>query len=88
MISDPANTAGPMIHQTAFVMSAKSLTCLKIAATAVSYYEMTDRPLSDDIMMYGSLPKNFKVHMDAIKDMKKDDAIEHTKLYKGLAIED
>ena len=74
-IADPDNSAGPMIHQAAFVMSAKSLTCLKIAATAVSYYEMTNRTLSADIMMYGLRLKNFKVHMDAIKETKKDDAI-------------
>ena len=88
IIADPANPAGIMIHQDAFVMSTKSLTRLNIASTAVSYYEMTDRPLSANIMMYGSRLKNFKVHIYANKDMKKDDASEPTKLYKTLAIEE
>ena len=88
MIADPSNPAGPMIHQDAFVISAKSLTRLKIAATAVLYYEMTDCPLSDDITMYGSRLKNSGVHMDEIKYMKKDDASEPPKMYKTLAIEE
>ena len=69
-------------------MSAKSLTRLKIVATAVSYYEMTNHPLSSDITMYGSRLNKFKAHMDAIKDMKKDDLSEPPKLYKTLATED
>ena len=88
IIADPANPDGPMVHQTAFVRSAKSLTRLKIAATAVSYYEMTDHPLSADIMVYGSRLNNFKVHMDAIKDIKKDDASKSPNLYKTLVIEE
>ena len=51
MIPDPANTY-QMIHQTAFVLSTKSLGCLKIAAVAVSFFIITYRHLSADIMMY------------------------------------
>ena len=69
-------------------MSANSITRLNIAATAVSYFEMTDRPLSADIIIYGLCMKNFKVHMDAIKDMKKDDARKTPNLYKTLAIQE
>ena len=88
LIADPANPDGPMIHQAALVMSAKSPTCLNIAATAVSYYEMIDHPLSAIIMMYDLRLKNFKVHMDAMKYMKKDDTSGPPKLYKTLAIEE
>ena len=51
MIPDPAN-ADQMIHQTAFVLSTKSLGCLNIAAVAVSFFIMTYRHLSADIIMY------------------------------------
>ena len=54
MIPDPANMAGPMIHQAAFTLSAKSLNRLVIAAVAVSYYGNTDRTLDAAIMMYDS----------------------------------
>ena len=80
IIADPANPAGPMIHQADFVMSAKSLTRYKIASDAVSYYEMTYCLLSVDIMMYGSRLKNFKVHMYSIKYMKKYDASKPTNI--------
>ena len=88
MIAVSTNPTRTMIHQAAFVMSSKSLICLKIAVTAFPYYEMTNRPLSTNIMMYGSRLQNFKVHMYAIKDMKKDDASEPPNLYKTLAIEE
>ena len=72
MIPDPTNTAY-MIHQAEFVLSAKSLGCLRIAVVAVSFFSMADHPIYDDIMIYDSRLNNFKVHMDAIKYKKKND---------------
>ena len=87
MILDTANLAGPMIHQAAFTLSSKSLNRLAIAAVAVSYYGNTARTLDAAIMMYGSRLNNFKVHMDVIKDKKKNDTLEPPKLTRNLPIE-
>ena len=87
MIPDPANAA-QMIHYSAFVLSAKSLGRLRIAAVAVSLFGMTYRPLSANIMMYDSRLKNFKVHTDAIKDKKKNDTNDPPKLSRNITIEE
>ena len=71
MIPDPAN-AVQMIHQAAFVWSAKSLGCLRIAAVAVLLFSKTYRTISADIMMYNSRLNNFRVYMDDIKENKKN----------------
>ena len=87
MIPDPSITA-QIIHQSEFVFYTKSLGRLSIAAIAVSLFSMTYLPLSDDIMMYDSRLNNFKVHMDAIKDKKKNDTNDPPKLYRNLPIEE
>ena len=66
MIPDPDN-ADHMIRQAAFLLYANSLGRLRIAAVEVSFFIMTYRPLSADIMIYDSRLNNFKVNMDAIK---------------------
>ena len=87
MIPDPANAAH-VIHQEEFVVSAKSLGHLSISTVALLLFSMTDRPLSTDIMMYNPRLNNFKVHMDAIKDNKKNDTHEPPKLSRNLPIEE
>ena len=87
MITDHSNAA-QMIHQEAFVLSAKSLGSLRIAAVVVQLFRMTYCPLSADIMMYDSRLKNFKVHMDAIKYKKENDTYDPHKLSSNLPIED
>ena len=72
MIPDPTNT-DQMIHQEAFLLSAKSLGRPRIAAVVVSLFSMTYRPLSTGIMMYDYRLKNFKMHMDSIKEKKKNE---------------
>ena len=72
MIPDPSNAA-QMIHQAAFVLSGKSLGSLNIAAVSVSFFSMTYRSLSADIMVYDSRLNNFKVHVDSFKNKKKND---------------
>ena len=49
---------------------------------------MPDFPLFDDIMMYDSRLKNSKLHMDAIKDKKKNDTNELPKFSRNITIED
>ena len=88
MIPDLANMAGPMIHKAAFTLSAKSLNRLVIAEVAVSYYANTARILDAAIMMYDSRLKNFKVHIDAIKEKETNDTLEFPKLTRNLPIED
>ena len=87
MIPDPANAAH-MIIQASFVLSAKSLGRLSIAAVAVSLFSMTDRPLSANIMMYDSCLKNFKVYTDAIKDKKNNDNNDPLKFSRNIPIEE
>ena len=71
MIPDCVN-ADQIIHQEEFVLSAKLLGCLRIAAVAVLFFSMTDCPLSAYIMMYDSRLKILKVRMDDIKENKKN----------------
>ena len=86
MIPDPANVA-QMIHQAEFVLSAKSLGLLIIAAVAVSLFSMKYCPLSIDIMIYDSCLKFFKVHMDATKDKRNNDTNEPPKWSRNLPME-
>ena len=59
-----------------------------IAAVAVSYYANTARNLDAATMMYDSRLKNFKLHIDAIKDKKTNDTLDPPKLTWNLPIED
>ena len=85
MIPDIVNAA-QMVHQAEFVLSPKSLVRLRISLVAVSFFSMTDRPLSADIMTYDSCLKNFKVHMDATKDKRNNDTNEPPKWSRNLPI--
>ena len=87
MIPDPANMA-EMIHQAAFLLSFKSLVSLRITAVAVFLFSKTYGPRADDIMMYDSHLKNFKVHMDAIKEDNNNDNNDPPKLSRNISIEE
>ena len=87
MIPDPANMA-EMIHQAAFLLSFKSLVSLRITAVAVFLFSKTYGPRADDIMMYDSHLKNFKVHMDAIKEDNNNDNNDPPKLSRNIPIEE
>ena len=69
MIPDPAN-ASQMIHQSEFVLSAKSLGCLRISVVSVLFFIMIYCPLYTNNIMCDSSLNNFKVHMDSIKEKK------------------
>ena len=77
-----------MIYQSVFLLSAKSLGRIRIAALAASLFSMTDLPLSTDIMMYDSRLNNFKVHMDAIKEKNNNHTNDPPKLSRNLPIEE
>ena len=71
-IADPANP-GQMIDQEPFVLGARSLKRLKVAAQAVRYYEQVDRALIAGSMHWDTL-KNFDIHWKAIVEKKDKDA--------------
>ena len=57
-----------------------------IAAVSVSYYGNTARILHASIMMYDSRLKNFKFHIDVIKEKETNDTLESPKLTRNLPI--
>ena len=84
-IPDPANP-GQMINDAPYRIGAKSLMRLKVAAVAVEYYEVTDRPLTAASLMWSDRLKNFKVQWEALMDLKKSSTIELPKITKNVSV--
>lgn len=64
-IPDPANAAN-LIHDTPYVVGAKSLRRLKVAAAAVRYYQSIDRTTTPGSMNYSTTLKHFEQQWQAL----------------------
>ena len=69
MITNPGN-AQQFVPQMPFRLPAKLLMRLKIAARAVKYYGKVGRPLTADMLNFGSRLTNFKEEYDSLQERK------------------
>jgi hypothetical protein len=83
-IPDPANP-GQLIEQEPFIISARSLLRLQVAAVAVEYYADTARPLTVQSIAWPRL-KNFEQEYKAIKDEKENGATDAPKITKQVTV--
>ena len=84
-IPDPANP-GQLLRQEPFVLGAKSLKRLKVAANAVCYYDMIGRPLTVNMMHYTNTLRNFEQQWKALEERKKEDAPSVPKITRNLKV--
>jgi hypothetical protein len=84
-IPDPAN-AGVLVPQAPFVLGAKSLKRLKIAAEAVRYYDSIGRTLTPGNLRYSTTLKSFELQWKSLKERKDNDQPDVPKLTKNLKI--
>ena len=77
----------PVLVPTApFVLGAKSLHRLKVAAQAVRYYDATARPLSAGGMHYTNCLKTFELQWDALITRADEDAPDVPKITRNVRI--
>ena len=88
--SPPAtlNAAEPpvLVPTAPFVLGAKSLHRLKVAAQAVKYYDATARPLSAGGMHYTNCLKTFELQWDALITRGDEDAPDVPKITRNVRI--
>ena len=84
-IPDPAN-ANNRIPTPSYVIGAKSLKRLKIAAAAVRYYETVGRECTAENMHYQNVLKNFGEQWEAIMQKEGEDELEVPKITRSLLI--
>ena len=82
----PTMYVGHRIGAPSYVLRAKSIKRLKIAATAVQYYQTIGREPDATNMHYTNVLKNFGEQCDAIKQKEKDDEPEVPKITRSLPI--
>ena len=87
-IPNPNLAAGgpAIVPVPAFVLGAKSLKRLKIAARAVRYYEAISRPLSAGNMHYNNVLKTFELQWKALETRKEEDEPDVPKITKNLRV--
>lgn len=83
-IPDPANP-GQLIEQEPFIISARSLLRLQVAAVAVEYYAGTARTLTVQSIAWPRL-KNFEEEYKAIKDEKENGDADPPKITKQVNV--
>ena len=71
----PLVPAGTLVKQAPLVMSAKSLTRVRMAARLVKYYALITRELTADLMIWDRI-KSFDDQIKSIKEMIKDTTLE------------
>ena len=84
-IPDP-NNPGQTIRQAPFVLGAKSLKRLKVAANAVRYYESTNRALSATNMHYINVLQTFALEYESLIQRKKEDKPDVPKITKKTSV--
>ena len=84
-IPDP-NNPGQRIAAPSFVLGAKSVKRLKVAAAAVRYYQTIGRETSAQNMHYMDVLKDFGEQWEAIRQKKKDDEPDVPKITRTLPI--
>lgn len=84
-IPDP-NNANVMIPQPPFVLGAKSLKRLKVAAKAVRYYQAIDRAITPSMMRYDTVLKTFELEWEALILRKDEDEPDVPKITKNMKI--
>ena len=84
-VPDPANAA-VLVPQAPFVLGAKSLKRLKIAAEAVRYYDSIGRTLTPGNLRYSTTLKSFELQWKSLKERKDNDQPDVPKLTKNLKI--
>ena len=81
LIPDPANPA-VLIRQQPFVLGAKSLKRLKVAASAVRYYISVDRELTPSCMHYENTLKGFDLQWTALLNREEEKSPDVPKVSK------
>lgn len=84
-VPDP-NNPGQRVSAPSFVLGAKSVKRLKVAAAAVRYYQTVGRETSAQNMHYMDVLKDFGEQWEAIIQKKKDDEPEVPKITRSLPI--
>ena len=84
-IPDIANP-GQLVRQEPFVLGAKSLKRLKVAAKAVRYYEMIGRVLTSNMMHYGNTLVNFEQQWKSLEERKKEDVPDVPRITRNLKV--
>ena len=81
-----AATSPVLVPQQPFVLGAKSLRRLKVAAKAVRYYNSIGRPLTPANMHYSNCLKNFEVQWKSLKEKMDKDEPDVPKVTRSLAV--
>lgn len=84
-IPDPANAAN-LIHDVPYVLGAKSLRRLKVAATAIRYYQSVDRATTPNSMHYTNTLKHFEEQWNALVKRSDDTAPDVPVVTRNLKI--
>ena len=84
-VPDP-NNRNQRVAAPSYVLGAKSVKRLKIAAAAVRYYQTIGRDIDANNMHFTNVLKNFGEQWEAIKQKEKDDEPEVPKITRSLPI--
>ena len=82
---DPADATN-RIPTPSYILGAKSLKRLKIAAAAVRYYETVGRECTADNMHFQNVLKNFGEQWEAILQKEKEDEGDVPRITRSLPI--
>ena len=82
------NAAVPpvLVPQEPFVLGAKSLRRLKVAAKAIRYYQSIDRATTSGNMHFTNVLRNFELQWNSLEDKVEADAPDVPKITRNLAV--